>query len=778
MSKSSVLGYPRIGADREWKKALEGFWSGKWEEAELHSRFTQIRLDHLRKLKETGIDLIPVNDFSYYDHILDTAVMFGLVPSRFTYHSGTVPLSVYYGIARGTKEAAASEMTKWFNTNYHYIVPELNGTTPQLTENKPLIAYREAKEKLGIDGKPVIVGPLTFLKLSKGYAQSEFDAWLEKLLPLYAQILRELEAEGAVWVQIDEPVLVTGVSDEDLRRLQTIYHTLTSAAPKLKLMLQTYFEAVEQFAEVVKLPVQGIGLDFVHGRQGNLHSIRKYGFPEDKVLGIGVIDGRGIWKSSQREQLKLLQDLASHVPSDRIIVQSSCSLLHVPVTVERETRLPSVLKMALSFADEKLAEIVLLSKGLVKGADAVAEELDQNESDLQALQQSEDRNRIKIQQAVAEWSAHEPVRNRPFAERYAAQQAHWQLPLLPTTTIGSFPQSPEVRKARQLWRKGEWSSEKYEAFIHEQIEFWMKLQEEVGLDVLVHGEFERTDMVEFFGEKLGGFAFTENGWVQSYGSRCVKPPVIYGDIFFTGEMTVKETQYAQSRTNRPVKGMLTGPITIMNWSFVRDDVSREQIAYQLAYALRQEVEALERAGIGMIQVDEPAVREGLPLKASEQSEYLNWAVRAFRLTTCSVKDTTQIHTHMCYCEFHDMIDSIKDMDADVISIETSRSHGELIHSFEQNTYNLGIGLGVYDIHSPRVPSVDEMTAMIERALRVLDPKLFWINPDCGLKTRGLEETAASLRNMVEATRLARVRVATNEVEATRPATARLAQQVK
>ncbi|TVY02009.1 5-methyltetrahydropteroyltriglutamate--homocysteine S-methyltransferase [Cohnella terricola] len=757
MAKSSVLGYPRIGANREWKKALEAFWAGKTEEAVFQEQLREIRLNHLRKQRDKGIDLIPVNDFSYYDHVLDTATMFGIVPQRFAYKGGVVPLSLYYGIARGTKEATASEMTKWFNTNYHYIVPELDGATPELTENKPLAAYREAKEAFGIEGKPVILGPLTFLKLSKGYKPAETDAWLDRLLPLYVQVLRELANEGVQWVQIDEPILVTKLAADDLKRLKTIYETFSAAVPELNVILQTYFESVENYSEIVSLPVKGIGLDFVHGSAGNLSAIKQFGFPADKVLGAGVIDGRGIWKASLREKLALLDQLAGIVSSDRLIVQSSCSLLHVPVTVEQETKLSAELRGALAFADEKLNEIALLAKAVNSGASAVALELDQSERDVQALKQSEERNRKDIQKAVTEIASKQPERHSPFAARQATQQAKWQLPLFPTTTIGSFPQSAEVRKARQLWRKGEWNEKQYADFIRDQIDLWIKLQEEIGIDVLVHGEFERTDMVEFFGEKLAGFAFTQNGWVQSYGSRCVKPPVIYGDVAFEQPMTVEETKYAQSKTDRPVKGMLTGPITIMNWSFVRDDIPREQIAYQLAYALRQEVEALENAGIGMIQVDEPAVREGLPLKENEQAGYLAWAVKAFRMTTCTVQDTTQIHTHMCYCEFHDMIDSIEEMDADVISIETSRSHGELIHSFEINTYKLGIGLGVYDIHSPRVPQVAEMTNMIDRALQVLDPKLFWINPDCGLKTRGQEETVASLRNMVEATKIARAK---------------------
>ncbi|MFD0959642.1 5-methyltetrahydropteroyltriglutamate--homocysteine S-methyltransferase [Paenibacillus chungangensis] len=759
MAKSSVLGYPRIGENREWKKALEAFWGGKLEEEAFESALRELRLKHLRKQQEQGVDYIPVNDFSYYDQVLDTAAMFGIVPKRFAYSGGPVPLSLYYGMARGTEDATACEMTKWFNTNYHYIVPEWDGASPALTENKPLIAYREAKEKLGIEGRPVIIGPLTFLKLSKGYKEEEFDHWLAKLLPLYVQVLQELEQEGVAWVQIDEPVLVTSVSRSDIERLKKIYNVFGTEAPGLKIMLQTYFESVEAYSDIVQLPVQGIGLDFVHGFEGNVASLKQYGFPIDKVLGAGVVDGRGIWKASLRTKLNLLEMLSEIVPAGRLVVQTSCSLLHVPVTVSQEEKLGSELRGALAFADEKLDELVVLTKALQAGETAVAEQLHSNELDLAALQQSEARNRRDIQQAVAAVSAAEPRRGKSFAERHVAQQNKWQLPILPTTTIGSFPQSAEVRKARQLWRKGDWSHEQYEAFIREQIDIWIGLQEEIGLDVLVHGEFERTDMVEFFGEKLDGFAFTQFGWVQSYGSRCVKPPIIYGDVAFAEAMTVEETKYAQSKTKRPVKGMLTGPITIMNWSFVRDDIPREGIAYQLAYALRQEVEALQTAGIGMIQVDEPAVREGLPLKKRDQAEYLAWSVKAFRMTTCTVQDETQIHTHMCYCEFHDMIDSIEAMDADVISIETSRSHGELIHSFEENTYKLGIGLGVYDIHSPRVPRVEEMTSMIDRALEVLDPGLFWINPDCGLKTRGREETVAALHNMVEATQLAREKLA-------------------
>lgn len=759
---SSILGYPRIGVNREWKKALEAYWAGKMEERELHETLEGIRLGHLNRLQEKGIGLIPVNDFSYYDHMLDTAAMLGIVPPRFGYEGGPVPLRMYYAMARGSREAAACEMTKWFNTNYHYIVPELGGTEPQLTVNRPLQAYREAKEKLGIDGKPVLIGLYTFLKLSKGYSASQTDEWIGKLLPLYFRILQELEAEGAAWVQVDEPILATSLGHEDLERVERIYSKLTEAAPGIRIMLQTYFDSVDDYSRIVSLPVHGVGLDFVQGGERTLQALESCGFPADKVLGAGVVDGRSIWRSGLREKLELLKRIAKKVPEERILVQSSCSLLHVPVTTACETKLDPVLKQALAFADEKLEEIVLLAGALAEGGEeAAAAQLQANDAVLRALRESPDRGNTKVQEAARRLRGEPASRSSGFRQRRQVQEEKWRLPFLPTTTIGSFPQSAEVRQARSRWRRGEWSRERYEAFVREEIEAWIRLQERIGLDVLVHGEFERTDMVEFFGEKLAGFAFTQNGWVQSYGSRCVKPPVIYGDVAFTGPMTVAETVYAQSLTDRPVKGMLTGPVTILNWSFVRDDLPREQVAYQIALALREEVQALEQAGIGMIQVDEPALREGLPLKRDEWPAYLDWAVGSFRCATAAVRDETQIHTHMCYCEFHDIIDAIRALDADVISIETSRSHGELIGSFEQHTYDKGIGLGVYDIHSPRVPPVEEMAAMIERALRVLEPELFWINPDCGLKTRGREETEASLLHMVEATRRVREKASVN-----------------
>ncbi|MGU3473946.1 5-methyltetrahydropteroyltriglutamate--homocysteine S-methyltransferase [Paenibacillus sp. D51F] len=765
---SSSLGYPNIGNKREWKQALEAFWAGKIEEGEFLSRMEEIRIGRLRRQSEAGIGLVPVGDFTFYDRVLDTSAMFGLIPARFGYQDGPVTNDLYFAMARGRKDATACEMTKWFNTNYHYIVPELQHAEAKLVRNYPLEAYLEAKEKLGLQAKPVLIGPFTFLKLSKGYTAGEFDSWIAKLVPLYGRVLAELRDAGAEWVQIDEPSVTGELDAADWKRLESIYAELAAAAPELKLMLQTYFDAPADYAALTALPVAGIGLDFVHDRGVNLQALLSGGYPSGRVLGAGIIDGRGIWRTDLTKALALVEKIASVVPSDRLHIQPSCSLLHVPVSLSGETGLPAGLRGALAGADEKLEELTLLtaaaavgSAGLgnpqLAGAERIRDGLAANRAALEALETLPERHNAAVREEAKRLAAARTFRSSSFSNRRPVQQKKWQLPFLPTTTIGSFPQTAEVRSARARWRKGELPDAAYEAFIREEIAKWISVQENIGIDVLVHGEFERTDMVEFFGEKLEGFAFTRNGWVQSYGSRCVKPPVIYGDVRLTKPMTVKETVYAQSLTSHPVKGMLTGPVTILNWSFVRHDLPRTEVAFQIALALRKEVEALEAAGIGMIQVDEPALREGLPLKKSLWPEELEAAVDAFRLVTTGVQDETQIHTHMCYCEFSDIIDTIRDLDADVISIETSRSHGELIHSFEENTYGKGIGLGVYDIHSPRVPSTEEMIAMIERSLRNLDPELFWINPDCGLKTRGREETEASLAHMVAAAREVRAR---------------------
>ena len=764
---SSNLGYPRIGEQREWKKALEQFWAGKTEKESFLKQMEEYRLQHLKKQQDQGIDLIPVGDWSMYDHVLDTAMMFGLVPKRFEYEGGKVPLETYFAIARGNHSAVASEMTKWFNTNYHYIVPELNQRNPELVENRPLAQYQEAKQKLGVSGKPVILGPITFVKLSKGYDEKEFKEMVDHFTPLYAQILRELEAAGVEWVQIDEPILCTTLSIEEIHLFKETYETLAKAAPNAKVILQTYFDHVDYFEEIVSLPVHGIGLDFVHDGGQNLKALTKLGFPQDKILAAGVVDGRNVWRANLEERRTLLEKIAVAAGCVQLIVQPASSLLHVPITVKNEGELAPILKNALSFADEKLQEIVTLSKGLKEGKAAIEKEITSSKAAIETLNSSPERNNTKVQQACANLEAIKAEREAPFEIRSTVQEATFQLPILPTTTIGSFPQTQEIRKHRLKWRKGELTTEQYEAFIKAEIKKWIQIQEELGLDVFVHGEFERTDMVEYFGEKLGGFQFTKFGWVQSYGSRCVKPPLIYGDVVLLAPMTLKESVYAQSLTAKPVKGMLTGPITILNWSFVRDDISRFTAANQIALALREEIEILEKNGIRMIQVDEPALREGMPLKKERWDNYLNAAVHAFKLAVSTVKNETQIHTHMCYSDFEEIMDAINALDADVISIETSRSHGELIQAFEDNTYDKGIGLGVYDIHSARVPTIEEMNKNISRALQVLDPKHFWINPDCGLKTRGIEETIKALKLMVEAAKENRATVLASPARGTK-----------
>ncbi|MED4463630.1 5-methyltetrahydropteroyltriglutamate--homocysteine S-methyltransferase [Metabacillus fastidiosus] len=749
--QSSNIGYPRIGENREWKKVLEKFWSKELTEAQFYVEMEQFRLNNLRKQQEKGINLIPIGDFSYYDHVLDTAVMFGLIPTRFK-DEETGVLQTYFDIARGNKGKVASEMTKWFNTNYHFIVPELHNAKPYLRENRLLAMFNEAKDKLGINGKPVIVGPVTLLSLSKGYEDSERAEILAALVPLYIEVFQQLKAAGAEWIQIDEPILVKDIQEGILAEVKEVYGQFTANVPEVNFILQTYFESIEAYEEIIQLPVQAIGLDFVHGKETNLEKISKYGFPEDKVLFAGIIDGRNIWKASLLEKAKLVEKLVEAVGEDRLVLQPSCSLLHVPVTLKSEKELDEGIKDALSFADEKLDEITLLTEFF--NEEVTLAELEKYDEAIERVKNSEYRNVTKVHEAIAKLDQYSSKRVSS-KERKEIQEKRFNLPLLPTTTIGSFPQTKEVRKERLKWRKGELSNEAYEQYIQAEIKRWIDIQEDLGLDVLVHGEFERTDMVEYFGEKMEGVAISKFGWVQSYGSRCVKPPIIYGDVHCIEPMTVKEAVYAQSLTDKPVKGMLTGPVTIINWSFVRDDISRTEVLNHVALAIREEVEALEANGIAMIQVDEAALREGLPLKEAKTKVYLDAAVYAFRIATSSVKDETQIHTHMCYSNFDDIIEAIDELDADVISIETSRSHGELIDSFEKYKYEKGIGLGVYDIHSPRVPSLEELTLNITRALAVLDERQFWVNPDCGLKTRGETETVAALEIMVEATKLYR-----------------------
>ncbi|GAE94399.1 5-methyltetrahydropteroyltriglutamate-homocysteine methyltransferase [Gracilibacillus boraciitolerans JCM 21714] len=744
---SSNLGYPRIGKNREWKRAIEAYWQGDITEKTLKEQTQKLRLQNLQKQKEQGIDLIPVGDFSLYDHVLDTAVSFNIIPKRFQDHN-PAELSTYFAIARGgEKDAVAAEMTKWFNTNYHYIVPELNDTKPKLLENRALYYYQEAKEELGIDGKPVIIGPVTFVKLAKGYEETELEAWVDRLLPLYEQILSELAEAGASWVQIDEPVLGTNLSEKELKLVEKVYQNFDNKISGIQLILQTYFETVQHYQRIIKLPVDGFGLDFVHG--DHLSLIQKYGFPADKVLGAGIINGRNVWRANLENKFQLLADIEEAANPKTIIVQGSSSLVHVPVTKNTEEKLDTVVKDGLSFADEKLTEIKVLTTALKEGQESVSDAFTASVHAIERLDQSDYRNQ------TVEATAENIKREVPFEQRKKRQQAHLNLPLLPTTTIGSLPQTLEVKRTRTKWRKGELTDDQYNQFVQSETRKWIQIQEDLELDVLVHGEFERTDMVEYFGEKLKGFAVTEFGWVQSYGSRCVKPPLLAGNVEWEHPITVKEIAYAQSLTDKPVKGMLTGPVTILNWSFVHEELPRFTVQDQIGLALEKEVLALEDAGVSIIQVDEPALREGLPLDRLKWPAYFDAAVRAFRLATSTVKPETQIHTHMCYSEFGEIYEAIDGLDADVISIETSRSHGEMVETFEINDYKKDIGLGVYDIHSPRVPSIEELEANINRALETIDVEQFWINPDCGLKTRKEPETIAALKKMVEAAKLTR-----------------------
>lgn len=749
---STAIGYPYIGDNREWKRCVESFWKSARSEEQFILEMKAIRLNHLKRQQSLGLELLTVGDFTLYDRMLDLAAMFGMVPSRYKWTGGEVDLTTYYAMARGANHVVACEMTKWFNTNYHYIVPEYEDKALQLTGNYLLDYFTEAKEELGLITKPTIIGPFTFVKLAKGYDAKSKAAFILKLLPLYAQVLQQLTDAGAQWIQVEEPALVLSLTANEVKLVQEIYKQLTEEVPAAKIMLQTYFEGLSAYEELSQLPVAGIGLDFVHGAEENMNSLRKHGFPQDKVLGIGMINGRDIWRANLAEKAINTKAALSLSGVKEAWIQSSCSLQHVPVTTKSETKLGATLTNALSFADEKIVELTHITSYLRDKAWSGNKSVSQSILATKALAKHEARNNERVKELVLQVKPEDFTRQMAFKERQPLQKEALQLPDYPTTTIGSFPQSDQVKRTRTAWRKKEITDTEYAEFLKNETARWIQIQEEIGLDVFVHGEFERTDMVEYFGEKLEGFAFTEKAWVVSYGSRCVKPPIIYGDVEWTAPMTVKEVAAAQQLTSKYVKGMLTGPVTILNWSFVRDDLSREQVANQLALALREEIQALEDAGIAIIQVDEPALREGLPLRKENWAEYLTWAVNAFKLATSSVKNETQIHTHMCYCEFNDFIEPIRALDADVISIETSRSHGELIQSLKKTPYELGIGLGVYDIHSPRVPSAEEIDAILKDSSEVISKEQFWVNPDCGLKTRHEEETIASLKNMVAAAR--------------------------
>ncbi|MDQ7192717.1 5-methyltetrahydropteroyltriglutamate--homocysteine S-methyltransferase [Staphylococcus felis] len=730
--KTTNLGFPRLGRKREWKKAIEGYWNNKISKDKLDETLQNLHRENLLLQKNYGLDSVPVGDFSLYDHILDTSLLFNIIPERF--QGRDVNDDLLFDIARGNKEHVASALIKWFNTNYHYIVPEWDNVTPKVQKNALLERFNYAKS-LNINAHPVIVGPITFVALSKGGHQS-FDEKVRTLLPLYIEVFESLIQAGAETIQVDEPILVTDKGAELEAITREAYDAFAGAEVSNKLIIQTYFERANvQFLS--RLPVKGLGLDFVHDNGHNLQQIENGDFDRSKTLFAGIIDGRNVWAADIEAKKSLIEKLSQY--SDDLYINPSSSLLHVPVSLDDET-LDDTVREGLSFATEKLEELDALKRAI---NDNNTEKFDTFKAQYERFQNQDFKNldydfdRVRSQRASA------------FAERKVLQQRRLNLPDLPTTTIGSFPQSPEVRKKRADWKNNRITDEAYDTFLKDEIKRWIEIQEDIGLDVFVHGEFERNDMVEFFGEKLQGFLVTKFGWVQSYGSRAVKPPIIYGDVKWTAPLTVDETVYAQSLTDKPVKGMLTGPVTILNWSFERVDIPRATVQDQIALAINEEVLALEKAGIKVIQVDEPALREGLPLRKEFHEAYLEKAVHSFKLATSSVSDHTQIHTHMCYSQFGQIIHAIHDLDADVISIETSRSHGDLIKDFEDIDYDLGIGLGVYDIHSPRIPTEDEITTAIERALQQIDRSLFWVNPDCGLKTRKEDEVKAALKVLVD-----------------------------
>ena len=756
-----------MGAKRELKRALESFWAKKTSETQLLETGKAIRVENWQRQRAAGIDLIPSNDFSLYDQMLDTCALLGAVPERFHWRGGQVDLATYFTMARGVSgqgddcgscgaPAVALEMTKWFDTNYHYLVPELHeGQIFQLSSTKPFDDFAEALA-LGIRTVPVLIGPMTFLLLGKARGQNSeaFDRFslLAQLLPVYVEVLRRLQAQGAEWVQLDEPALCLDLTPEQLAAFGAAYEHLREAVPGLKLLLAVYFgDLRDNLATACKLPVNMIHFDAVRAP----HELDRLlaALPPTMMLSLGVVDGRNVWRNDFEHSLRLLRKTEAVIGSERLIVSPSCSLLHSPLGLKYETKLDVELKSWLAFAEEKLVEVALLARLINQDTDSTAPM--ENRTAIARRRQSPRIHDPAVKLKAEAVSSKDLQRQSCFSTRHEKQQTRLNLPLFPTTTIGPFPQTEEVRAARAHFKKGELSSADYERFLEQKITECVRWQEEVGLDVPVHGEFERNDMVEYFGEQLAGFVFTENGWVQSYGSRCVKPPIIYGDVHRPHPMTVRWTKFAQSLTKRPMKGMLTGPITILQWSFVRDDQPRSETANQIALALREEVLDLEGAGIGIIQIDEPALREGLPLRCADWQEYLGWAVDAFRLAASGVRDDTQIHTHMCYCEFDDILASIAALDADVISIETSRSNMELLGAFALFHYPNDIGPGVWDIHSPRVPSADEMLGLIRAAARVIPTDRLWVNPDCGLKTRRWEEVTPALKNLVVAARSAR-----------------------
>lgn len=751
---TSVIGFPRVGKLRELKFATEKYFRSEITEEQLKETAKNIRKEQWLLQKENQIDYIPSGDFSYYDAMLDTAVLLNVIPQE--YVKLELPeLDTYFAMARGYQgthgDVKALAMKKWFNTNYHYIVPEFEDETKvKLIGTKPFDEYIEAKEK-GVVTKPVLVGGFTFLKLARFRGNKKEEDFLGDIVQAYCDILTKFDAMGVSWVQFDEPYLVHDLTEHDTRLFLELYNKILQAKGNVKVLLQTYYGDIRDvYNQVVQLNFDGIGLDFIEGRKTE-ELISEYGFPRDKILFAGVVNGKNIWRNQYDNTCKILDKLKRN--DCEFVISTSCSLIHIPYTLDNESKLTENIKKHFAFAHEKLNELAEL-KQLSICDDVKSNEAYKNN----CILFSEDRNAYdkSVSERVEQISESDFVRFPEFEERERIQKVKFNLPMFPTTTIGSFPQTSDVKAKRTAFRKGEITENDYDAFLKEKIVDCVKLQEKIGLDVLVHGEYERNDMVEYFGENLNGYMFTEKAWVQSYGTRCVKPPIIWGDVSRSKPMTVEWSVYAQSLTDKPMKGMLTGPVTILNWSFPREDISLKECAYQIALAIRDEVLDLEAHGISIIQVDEAALREKLPLRKSDwNSEYLDWAIPAFRLVHSGVKAETQIHTHMCYSEFTDIIPEIDDMDADVITFEASRSDLLILDALKANDFRTEVGPGVYDIHSPRVPSVDEIVTVLDKMITKVNPQKLWINPDCGLKTRGTKETKASLLNMVKAAELFR-----------------------
>jgi len=750
MVLATNLGFPRFGADRELKKALEGYWKGTLPQKDLLATGKELRMRHWKMQKAAGIAHIPSNDFSYYDHILDMCCLLGCVPSRYGWKGGKVDLDTFFAMGRGNKTAPAMEMTKWFDTNYHYMVPEFEkGQKFALSSDKIFDEFKEAKDA-GIQTRPVLVGPMTFLALGKMKDDGiEYADLTRAVVPVYAEVLKKLKSLGAEWVQIDEPYLALDMCEGMAEGYKPVYEQLAKAAPGLNIIVTTYFEGLRDNVDTaLSLPVQALHIDLRRAPKQLDEVLKK--IPASMSLSLGVVDGRGIWKNNLSDSLDLIEKAVKKLGKERVMVAPSCSMLHCPVDLELETAMDKEIRGWMAFSKQKLSEIATLAKGAEEGRKAINEALKESDKIAKDRKTSKRIHNKEVQKRLAAVKPAMFDRKSKFPVRQKAQRAKYKLPAFPTTSIGSFPQTQEIRAARASFKKGGLKADAYELAMKKEIEHVVRYQEKIGMDVLVHGEAERNDMVEYFGEQMDGYVFSQHGWVQSYGSRAVKPPIIFGDVSRPKPMTVAWSTYAQSLTPSPMKGMLTGPITILFWSFKRDDVPYETSCKQIALALRDEVADLEKAGITIIQMDEPAIREGLPLREADRKAYLKWAVDSFKLSVCCVEDTTQIHTHMCYSEFNDIIESVGALDADVISIETSRSQMELLDAFVEYKYPNEIGPGVYDIHSPRIPSTDEMVALLDKATKVLDPDLIWVNPDCGLKTRGWAEVEPALKNMVEA----------------------------